>query len=72
MVADRLVVRRPHETDGRSVVISLTPAGRNLFAKARSALSEWMGEAMVELNDAEITLLIKLFGKLKHSSDKWE
>lgn len=72
MVADKLVTRRTHETDRRSIVISLTPAGRKLFASARPALSKWMGEAMADMNDAEIARLIALFGKLKHSADKWE
>jgi DNA-binding MarR family transcriptional regulator len=72
MAADKLVVRRPHQTDRRSIVIAMTPAGRSLFTKVRAALSKWMGEAMTDMNDAELAQLIKLFGKLKHSADKWE
>jgi DNA-binding MarR family transcriptional regulator len=72
MTTDKLVARRRHETDRRSIVIAMTPAGRNLFAKARAALSKWMGEAMTDMSDAELAQLIKLFGKLKHSADAWE
>jgi DNA-binding MarR family transcriptional regulator len=72
MVADKLVVRRRHATDRRSIVISITPAGRRLFTKVRSALSTWMGEAMADMGDAELAQLTKLAGKLKHSADKWE
>jgi DNA-binding MarR family transcriptional regulator len=72
MVADRLVQRRPHATDRRSVVIKVTPAGRRLFAKVRSALSRWIGAAMGDMREAELEQLIKLFGKLKHSADAWE
>jgi DNA-binding MarR family transcriptional regulator len=72
MAADKLVERRPHETDRRSIIISVTPEGRNLFAKVRSAMSKWMGEAMADMTDAEIEQLIKLFGKLKHSADRWD
>jgi DNA-binding MarR family transcriptional regulator len=72
MAADKLVERRPHETDRRSIIISVTPEGRNLFAKVRSAMSKWMGEAMADMTDAEIEQLIKLFGKLKHSVDRWD
>ncbi len=71
MAADKLVERRPHETDRRSIIISVTPEGRSLFAKVRSAMCKWMGEAMADMTDAEIDQLIKLFGKLKHSVDKW-
>jgi DNA-binding MarR family transcriptional regulator len=72
MAAENLVKRRPHETDRRSVVIAITPAGRTLFSKVRAALSKWMGEAMEDISDAELDQLTKLFGKLKHSADKWE
>jgi DNA-binding MarR family transcriptional regulator len=72
MAADKLVERRPHETDRRSIVISITPEGRNLFAKVRSAMSKWMSEAMADMSDAELDQLIKLTGKLKHSVDRWE
>jgi len=72
MAADRLVVRRRHATDRRSIVIAMTPAGRKLFSKARAALSKWMGEAMSDIGDAELAQLIKLAGKLKHSADAWE
>jgi DNA-binding MarR family transcriptional regulator len=72
MAADKLVERRQHETDRRSIIISTTPEGRNLFAKARSAMSKWMGEAMTDMTDADIEQLIKLFGKLKHSVDRWD
>ena len=72
MAADKLVERRPHETDRRSIIISVTPDGRNLFAKVRSAMSKWMGEAMADMTDPEIEQLIKLSGKLKHSVDRWD
>ena len=72
MAADKLVERRPHETDRRSIIISVTPEGRNLFAKVRTAMSKWMGEAMADMTDGEIEQLIKLSGKLKHSVDRWD
>ncbi len=72
MAADKLVGRRQHETDRRSIIISATPEGRNLFVKARTAMSKWMGEAMADMTDADIEQLIKLFGKLKHSVDRWD
>jgi DNA-binding MarR family transcriptional regulator len=72
MAADKLVERRPHETDRRSIIISVSPEGRNLFAKVRSAMSKWIGEAMADMTDAEIEQLIKLSGKLKHSVDRWD
>ena len=72
MAADKLVVRRRHASDRRSIVITMTPAGRSLFTKVRAALSKWMGEAMTKMGDAEIAQLIRLLGKLKHSTDSWE
>ena len=72
MVADRLVRRRPHATDRRSVIITMTPAGRRLFAKVRSALSRWIDAAMGDMSETELAQLIELFGKLKHSADRWD
>jgi hypothetical protein len=31
-----------------------------------------MGEAMADMTDTELEQLIKLFGKLKHSVDRWD
>jgi len=72
MVADRLVQRRPHATDRRSIIIAMTPAGRKLFAEVRAALSRWIGAAMGDMSKAELAQLIRLFGKLKQSADDWE
>ncbi|HMK81710.1 MAG TPA: MarR family transcriptional regulator [Xanthobacteraceae bacterium] len=72
MVEDRLVRRRPHATDRRSIIIAMTPAGRRLFAKVSAALARWIGEAMADMNERELQQLIALFGKLKHSADKWD
>jgi len=72
MVADRLVQRRPHATDRRSIIIAMTPAGRKLFAEVSAALSRWIGAAMGDISKAELAQLIRLLGKLKQSADDWE
>jgi DNA-binding MarR family transcriptional regulator len=72
MIEDGLVRRRPHATDRRSIIIAMTPAGRRLFAKASGALAKWIGAAMGAMSQRELRQLIALFGKLKHSADKWE
>ena len=50
----------------------MTPAGSRLFAKVSAALARWIGEAMADMNERELQQLIALFGKLKHSADKWD
>ena len=72
MVTDALVQRRPHATDRRSIIIAITPAGRRLFAKVRAALSGWIGAAMGDMSEPELAQMIRLFGRLKQSADKWE
>lgn len=72
MVADRLVTRRAHATDRRSIIIAMTPAGRRLFARVSAALSRWIGAAMGDMSKAELAQLIALFGKLKQSADAWD
>lgn len=72
MVADRLVTRRTHATDRRSIIIAMTPAGRRLFARVSAALSRWIGAAMGDMSKAELAQLIALFGKLKQSADAWD
>lgn len=48
-----LVVRRPHDTDGRQSVIDLSPAGRALLAEDRSRRQAWLAGRLAELTPAE-------------------
>ncbi len=52
-----LVTRSPHKTDGRQVIASVTPAGRELLESDRRRRDEWLAERLVELEPDEIAVL---------------
>jgi DNA-binding MarR family transcriptional regulator len=48
-----LVDRTRHATDGRQVVLALTPAGRELVTESRRLREEWLAGRLAALTDAE-------------------
>ena len=52
-----LVTRSPHPTDGRQVVIDLTPAAEELLTAEAQAREAWLTGQLGELTDAERTVL---------------
>jgi DNA-binding MarR family transcriptional regulator len=48
-----LVARQPHPTDGRQVIIELTPAGHALYKSARDAKRTWVAQAIAQLDEAD-------------------
>lgn len=59
-----LIGRRPSETDGRSVLLSLTEEGRALVRKAFVAQDQLQKELISALTDAEQEILQILLSKL--------
>lgn len=53
MEMDGLVVREPHPTDGRSIVIRATPAGEVELERGRAARVGPLAEALDHLDDAD-------------------
>src|SRR5919107_5106622 len=51
--ADGYVVRRPHESDGRQVVVSLTDAGRAAVLADRQRRDAWLCQQLARLTPAE-------------------
>ena len=52
-----LVTRTPHPTDGRQVVISLTPAAEELLGDEARAREAWLSGRLQELAPEERTIL---------------
>jgi DNA-binding MarR family transcriptional regulator len=48
-----LVQRTPHPTDGRQVILSATPRGREALAENRRARDAWLTKRLAALSDAE-------------------
>lgn len=52
-----LVVRTAHPTDGRQVIVSLSPAGQTLIADEASAREAWMTAQLAGLNETQLATL---------------
>jgi DNA-binding MarR family transcriptional regulator len=49
----RLVTRAPHPTDRRQVILTVTPAGRDLVQKVRQRREAWLARRLAELSPQE-------------------
>jgi DNA-binding MarR family transcriptional regulator len=52
-----LVTRTPHPTDGRQVIIGLTPTAENLLGEEARAREAWLSGRLQELSPEERTVL---------------
>ena len=48
-----LIVRTPHPSDGRQVILALSPAGRELLEGYRRSRDEWLAQRLSELGPEE-------------------
>ena len=67
-----LVDRTPHPTDGRQVIVSLSPSGHTLIADEASAREAWMTSQSAGLNDTQLVVLrdaVDIIGALVNDSD---
>ncbi|SNS41481.1 MarR family protein [Rhodococcoides kyotonense] len=67
-----LVVRTPHPTDGRQVIVSLSSAGKELIADEASAREAWMTAQLEGLDGAQLAVLrdaVDIIGALVSDSE---
>jgi DNA-binding MarR family transcriptional regulator len=64
------VARRPHETDGRVVVVTLTDLGRDRVVADRRRRDEWLARQLRDLTPAEREVLRAAAPILKRLSEK--
>lgn len=67
-----LVARTPHPTDGRQVIVSLSPAGRELIADEASAREAWMTAQLAGLGPEQLDTLrdaVTIIGALVSDSE---
>ena len=57
LVEATLAARRPHDLDGRQVIVDLTDTGRSLVLKDRRRRNAWLAIRISELTDDEHELL---------------
>ena len=60
-----LVERKPHPTDGRQIIISLSKAGRALIEDEASAREAWMTEQLSTLTEEQLTVLTRAVGIMR-------
>ncbi|WP_040773963.1 MarR family winged helix-turn-helix transcriptional regulator [Nocardia pneumoniae] len=60
-----LVERNPHPTDGRQIIVSLSPAGRALIADETSAREAWMTEQLSTLTEDQLVVLSRAVAIMK-------
>jgi DNA-binding MarR family transcriptional regulator len=53
LAESQLVLREPHASDRRQVVLTVTDAGRELVIKARRRREAWLAQRLKELSPAE-------------------
>lgn len=51
--------RAPHPSDGRQVIVSLTPDGAQLLTRTRARRDAWMSSRLSTLDENEIALLAR-------------
>jgi DNA-binding MarR family transcriptional regulator len=64
--SDGLVARQRHPTDGRAVVVSLTPAGEHELAELRARYLAVLAERLEGLTDAQLRALSEAAESLEH------
>ncbi|MBF6124983.1 MarR family winged helix-turn-helix transcriptional regulator [Nocardia brasiliensis] len=67
-----LVERKPHPTDGRQIIVSLSEAGRALIADETNAREVWMTEQLSGLTEDQIVVLTRAVGIMKQIVDESE
>ncbi|MVU79174.1 MarR family transcriptional regulator [Nocardia sp. ET3-3] len=67
-----LVERNPHPTDGRQIIVSLSPAGRALVADENQAREAWMTDQLSKLSPDQLKVLTEAVGIMKYIVDESE
>lgn len=65
--ASDLVVRRPHPTDGRTTLVEITGAGRELCAAATASVTA-IDFGLVGLDDDQTQALTDLLARVRHAA----
>jgi len=60
LVAEGVVVRRPHEDDRRAIFVQLTPKGARQFAAMAEAHEAWVNEILGHFSVREIKTMLAL------------
>lgn len=67
LAADGLIRREPHPTDGRSTLLVLTPAGRDLTDRATTALNEQVF-SQPPVREEDLLALVRILARLRRDA----
>jgi DNA-binding MarR family transcriptional regulator len=65
-----LVARKPHASDGRQMIIALTPRGAAVRKHAQEAKHSWLAEAIAQLDEREQETLLKAGELIRRLAEK--
>jgi DNA-binding MarR family transcriptional regulator len=65
-----IVTRTPHATDGRQMIVALTPKGVQLRKKNREAKQMWLSKVIAGLDAGERETLFSAAGIIKRIADQ--
>ncbi|MCX7374955.1 MAG: MarR family transcriptional regulator [Alphaproteobacteria bacterium] len=71
LLRDRRIVRHADPSDGRAIILDLTPQGRSFHDAMMQELSAREAKMLAPLTTAEREQLDRLLGKLVHRDDDW-
>ena len=70
LVEQGLIRRKPHPSDRRVQIVSLTPEGQREFRTMARVNADWVGEIFAGLTEKDIEALMPLLAKAKASARK--
>ena len=65
-----LVARKPHASDGRQMIIALTPRGLAVRRNAQEAKHSWLAQAIAQLDEHEQETLLKAGELIRRLAEK--
>jgi DNA-binding MarR family transcriptional regulator len=65
----RFVERTPHPTDGRQMLIAVTPEGHAERARSRAAKRLWLANAIAQLDEQERSTLFAAVGIIRRLAE---
>ena len=72
LVEDDFIIRKPHPTDGRASILTLTEKGERVFHECRKMLFDWDESRLRSLDEDEKETLFRLLSKIETDEGRKE
>jgi len=67
-----LVERTPHPTDGRQMLVAVTPKGHEARRRSKDAKRQWLAKVVAQLSDHDREALLGVTGILRRMAERQE